>query len=169
MTCVSNQIIISPALCCSSVFCVVQAVCDGPSRENDGPSASTFGRARGKLDMLTMFSRQWHWKNEGFGAFFVSLCFMLRGPKGKTRSHYSAGHGQGHYIQLLSTYIIYLVDHYIQLLNTKHYLVDYYVSVSSCAVAAVARDKPNGTYLARESKQSKTEVMMQQSRARSCS
>lgn len=60
LTCVSNQIKINPALCCSSVFCIVQAVCHGPLGENDGPSAPTFRKASGKLGMLTMFSRRWH-------------------------------------------------------------------------------------------------------------
>ena len=42
---------------------------------SEGPHASTFSRARGKLDVFGMLARQWQWRQEGFTSRWISLCF----------------------------------------------------------------------------------------------
>ena len=55
---------------------VVKAAPDAEDGAPDvrAPSGPTMTRARWKLDMFNMFSRQWTWRHEGFDSYFVTLC-----------------------------------------------------------------------------------------------
>ena len=42
-----------------------------------GPSASTFSRARYKLDIFMMMARRQFWKTRSFASHWLSLCFLV--------------------------------------------------------------------------------------------